>query len=636
MEPRLARRRGGLSRDVGQRRAGAILAGTQPLVRPAPRSAMFFPLVVLVAVLPGLYALRCWDLNPPGPWWGLRGLVVLEGRWFDQVPAGAGMGPQAEARAFRDVALQPPLYAWLEAVGLALSPHRAPLATILPSYAAGALVVVLVYLLGRTWRGAGCALTAAVLTGFNRDLLVQMQQASPTTLGLAGILGALLAYFRHLRANERDRRGWVVLGGLALGVSLLSVRGLALAAVPIVVLHRAYLGADRAPAGRPGGWWRAWRGDQSLGAGAVALALGLVLAAPWHAAMAARYGPAFGEALVAPFYNPPTVRPSLPYLLMALAPAILPLGLFGAGRAVRRALTAEVDDRETVGGVFAVLWLAVAALLPALWPGGPRPALGLFLLLPLNLLAAEVMTDLANRRTGVRSLAWLAPTTALTVAWWASSGLRDAIACLAEGRRLDPAMALGLHLALDLLVGAVLLIRGLNRWAHHRDDRRRAVLGGFLLAVLGVTVASGIREVRFRHRETSDLLTLRRIILRRQAVKPFDLVAVVGPDHPREGPDERARPGGRLRFLLRSTLPSLAQIDLPRADDLLNLPDGQRLVILAGLEQRLPYAIQAQLGLEAIHPGRSGILDAFATVHDTHGKDEARRPPRGGRDDRLR
>ena len=39
-------------------------------------------------------------------------------------------------------------------------------------------------------------------------------------------------------------------------------------------------------------------------------------------------------------------------------------------------------------------------------------------------------------------------------------------------------------------------------------------------------------------------------------------------------------------------------------------------MILAGTEQRLPYAVQSSLGLEAIHPGRSGVLDAFATAHD--------------------
>src|SRR4051794_20119317 len=170
MEPRLA----GRVRGRSGRRREEFAPGARPLVRPRPRSAMFFPLVVLVAVLPGLYALRSWDLTPPGPWWGLRGLAVLEGRVLDQVPAAASMGPAAEARSYRAVALQPPLYAWLEAVSLYFSADHAPLATILPSYAAGALVVVLVYWHGRLWRGRGLGLTAAVLTGFNRDLLVQM------------------------------------------------------------------------------------------------------------------------------------------------------------------------------------------------------------------------------------------------------------------------------------------------------------------------------------------------------------------------------------------------------------------------------------------------------------------------------
>src|SRR5439155_26112699 len=88
----------------------ALTAQARPLVAPAPRSGMFFPLVVLVAVLPGLYALNSWDLTPPGPWWGLRGLAVLDGRVFDQVPAASEIMPAPEARAYRTVALQPPLY----------------------------------------------------------------------------------------------------------------------------------------------------------------------------------------------------------------------------------------------------------------------------------------------------------------------------------------------------------------------------------------------------------------------------------------------------------------------------------------------------------------------------------------------
>src|SRR5438067_13903216 len=106
MEPGLATQ----PRVEARGRLAGVLAPARPLVRPAPRSAMFFPLVVLVAVLPGLYALNNWDLTPPGPWWGLRGLAVLDGLVVDQVPAAASIGPELEARAFRAVAFQPPLY----------------------------------------------------------------------------------------------------------------------------------------------------------------------------------------------------------------------------------------------------------------------------------------------------------------------------------------------------------------------------------------------------------------------------------------------------------------------------------------------------------------------------------------------
>jgi hypothetical protein len=118
--------------------------------------------------------------------------------------------------------------------------------------------------------------------------------------------------------------------------------------------------------------------------------------------------------------------------------------------------------------------------------------------------------------------------------------------------------------------------------------------------------------------ETRELMNLRAAVLLRHRARPFRSIAVVGPDldHPLvEGPT----PGGRLRFLLRSTLPGIPEVDLTRTDQLLALeaPDGPRLVILVGPDHRLSYALQSQLVLEAIHPtqtGRSGLLDAFATT----------------------
>jgi hypothetical protein len=242
----------------------------------------------------------------------------------------------------------------------------------------------------------------------------------------------------------------------------------------------------------------------------------------------------------------------------------------------------------------------------------------LFLLVPLNLLAASAVSDLATRKVPVRTLTWLAPATAVTVVWWLSANLSNAVQDLIHGRA-DAATALGLHVALDILVIAVWLTRKLDRWARRRDDRQRRVLAGFLLFVTVVTVAAGCREVLFRHQETEELLKLRTVILWRNRERPFTLVAVVGPEAFRQATDGGPGPGGRLRFILRTALPHLPQIDLEKSEDLLTLPDpqGQRLVIITGSDQRLLYAVQSRLGLEAIHPGRMGVLDAFATASST-------------------
>ncbi len=89
-----------------------------------------------------------------------------------------------------------------------------------------------------------------------------------------------------------------------------------------------------------------------------------------------------------------------------------------------------------------------------------------------------------------------------------------------------------------------------------------------------------------------------------------------GPDATSAGFSEGPSPGGRLRFILRSALPHLPQRDLTDIAQLFDLPEGQRLVILAGTEQHLAGADRFRLGLESIHPGRSGILDAYATARD--------------------
>jgi hypothetical protein len=632
--------RGPVLWDEGRGRAWdrstvAVAPPARPLFRPAPRSAMVFPLVVLVAVLPGLLALNAWDLTPPGPLWGLRGLAVLDGMVLDQVPASAGIRPVQEAAAYRAVAFQPPLYAWLEAALFWLGGNRDPMASVLPSYVAGGLAVVLVYLHARLWRGAGLGLTAAVLVGFNQNLLLRMQEATPSTLALCGVLAVLLAYCWHERVTAESMRpwpwagptAWAAVGGLAMGLALLVMGGLALIAIPIVVLHQYYLrGASppSPPGARPRRWRLSWRDTPGRVNALLALAIAMGVAVPWFVLMVRAHGWAAIAALRVPPERLLVDRGlGLPARLIELAPVTLPLGLVGAVRAIRLALVDESNSRESVGGSFWVIWLTVAALAPTVWPGGPQSAFDLVLLVPLSLLAAQTIADLVNRRIPVRTLTWLAPATAVSVAWWSSASLRNAIDDVFHARA-DSATALGLHLALDLVVVSVWLIYALDRWARRRDDRQRRVLAAFLLVVMVVTAVDGILEVLFRHGIDRDLLALRTMILRRNRDNPFQVVAVVSPPSSitaragggagavpiSEGPS----PGGRLRFILRTALPHLPQLDLGDIAELLNLPDGQRLIILAGTDQGLNRTIVSKLGLEAIHPGRSGILDAYATA----------------------
>ncbi len=242
-------------------------------------------------------------------------------------------------------------------------------------------------------------------------------------------------------------------------------------------------------------------------------------------------------------------------------------------------------------------------------------------LVPLSLLAAQTIADLANRRVSVRALIGLAPATAMSIAWWASKDLSKAVDDLMH-YRADAATALGLHLSLDLVVASVWIIGALYRWARRRDDRQRSILVVFLLVMSVITVLVGLREVLFRHSETHDLLSLRTMILRRNRDVPFEMVAVVsslwsGPA--RSGADlyaGRPVPGGRLRFILKTALPQVPQRDLNAIDELTSLPEGQRLIVLAGKEQRLSSADQVSLGMETIHPGRTGVLDAYATARN--------------------
>lgn len=600
-------------------------AQARPLIPPGPRATIFLPLAVLASILPGLYALRHWDLTPPGPWWGMRGLAILEGHWFDQVPL-PGVGPPTDAVAYRHTAMQPPLYAWLEAAALWLSGARAPIATVVPSFAAGAVAVLLIFAVGRRWGRPALGLLAAVLTAFNPTLLMQMQCAAPRTLGLATVAAVVWAYCRACVARSMRRKlWWTLVSGLCLALALLAVGPFALVSVAIIVTHRILIGVEPRPLAR----LRSWRALRPIiveratpwALGAVAVGCALGVAGCWYGPMSARYGVPFWSAVFAGSERAVREFGSGFSSLFLLAPATTALGLVGFTRAVRRIRSAErgADDPATLGSALWVAWFVVILAVLVLVPERTAVLARLTLLAPLNVLAAQTMLDLADRRYSSRALIWIAPATALSLIWSALPELRGALFDMSQGRRPSAGMSLALHLGFDMLVVMGLAIRGFDRWTRSNDARRRSLIGGFLIGVMGFTFVMGLREVQFRHRETTELLALRDAIVRRHIERPLSLLAVVSsegdPTRRADAGDDLplAQPGGRLRFILRSALPNLAQLDLANVKDLRGLPDSERLVVLAGTGARLSYALQARLRLDVLHQGASGVLAAYAT-----------------------
>ena len=156
-----------------------------------------------------------------------------------------------------------------------------------------------------------------------------------------------------------------------MGLALLSLGGLALIVVPIILLHQYYLTAGQPPP--PGARARRWRWRPgSPGAShpgrlnaLVATAVALAVALPWFIMMVRSHGwQAIAALRVPPERLLADFAQTLPGRLVELAPVTLPLGLFGAVRAVRNALVDEAESRESVGGALWVIWLAVACLAP--------------------------------------------------------------------------------------------------------------------------------------------------------------------------------------------------------------------------------------------------------------------------------
>lgn len=640
--------------------------GPRPLVRPSAHSVMFGPLAVLLAILPGLYGLTHWDLTPPGPWWGLRGLAVLDQRlWLDQSPMSESISGTVDYNALRNIALQPPLYAWAEAALVYLSPSRSPLATVLPSYIGGVALILFVYLQGRVWLGPGAAMLAAWLFAFHIRTLDAMQRAGPATLASAALVGSIQCYSLHIQAGQSGRiRGRILYAmgcGFCLGVSLMCVGLIGLSIIPIICLHQIALNAGESPLERPRHWSGVWRLAPGIFYGASALSVAMLIAAPWHVWMGLVHSGEFFMTLLEPSRTfGPVNRGPVGHLLEA-APVALPLAIFSAWASFKGTFDEgpaegspndhltrprwqenayrDEEEKSQTGLLLWTIWAFVTLGLSVYWPLGPQNTLNLSLAAPLALLSGQTLSALTRRRVSSRILIRLVPLMATGLAWWNWEGLRQSVARLQqEAWNADQLGELAPLLKGIVIIALVWVCCVLIwRWGRDSEQRSRLALGLFIVGILGLQATMGINELRFRHLISRQLLDLREAIVKRDneaAIQHIHIVGTISPealaslrpellDPPPKNaiafpPLRRNAPGidpaGRLRFILRSALPRVPQTAHETIDTLFEAPAGQRLVIFVGPENRLSIADQSRLALEPIHPGLPKILTVFASL----------------------
>lgn len=637
-------------------------AGPRPLVTFTSRTAMFAPLAVIIAILPGLYGLTNWDLTPPGPWWGLRGFAATDSNlWLDQSPMAEAINGSTEAEALRWVTMSPPLYAWLEAVTSILSPSRSPVTTVLPAYFAGTLLVYLVYLHGKTWVSPGAALFGTFIFGLTQTATSAMQRAGPATLASFMFVASLEFYSRHILAGERGRiRGRILYAmgcGACIGLCLMSVGLIGLAILPIIGMHQLALNAGETPVERARHWYEAWRLVPGLFYGLVALSVALVIAAPWHVWMTLVHQSYFWFAQIEPT-RPLGLSNRGPFgQLVETTPVFLVLSLFIAIRTIRLNLqdsrSPSIDDNYLTKPVWLseriavenektrnglLLWTIWALLMLALsvyWPLGPQNTLGLLITVPVSLLAGHAVRELNQRHLSARILVWVTPLTFFCLVWKLSPNFRRYVRQIQEtipGRfEINPALAAVLAVVLTMVV-IWLGGRILASWAAVYDRRSRLLLAANLVAFTVIHTILGIQEISSRHEITSQLLDLRDAIVKsnhRQMIERVYVVGAISPlslsrmpsetftSHSQQGKSAKiplgVDPAGRLRFILQTALPSVNQDNLPALDLLRQQKPTKRLVILVGPDTRISSAMLVEFGLEEIHPGVPDIFQAFAS-----------------------
>lgn len=523
---------------------------TTPLFRVLDNASVMTPLLLVLAILPGLYALENRTLDESAARWGLRSLDVFSASQAAASPSDATFAPTEPLR------YQPPLGTWLTAAAMSILGPSYPVGLVVTSYLATLALVLIVYLLCQRLMGVHCAFWTTVLLSCHGPLLIQLQNPAPCSVAIFFAVLTFWAFVAHRQQAEGLMSFKLLIGGFALGQCLLSGGPLSFIVVAVLLVHVFGLRGEsvsgrKGPKSERRTVWSGWPALWSL---FMLVFTAFLLGGWWVPMMVWRDGMEFWTGWLTggttPFDKAEVVTgsgfqnvliPQAAREFIHLQGGLLGLSLLGCWCAIRE-LWRTVDEARRRRLQFLVAWAGGALLIwttlmrntttaefsVALWKG--------FLLVPLVVFAAFAIEEISMRRV---SVAVVLGCTSLSFVGMHFMSIRPGtLDGGVPGAGINMVISSGV-VVLAIMIALVWLIR---LYVRDHDSQQRALIAVLLVVPIVMNAAQGLLGVRLRTNEDTTLAECRREYA---SINDVDTCAVVS-----ESP-----PPVQLWYMLRSRWP---------------------------------------------------------------------------------
>lgn len=249
------------------------------------RTSAFTPLILVCCVFPALQLLTTPALDDEAAIWGLRALAVGNASTVNEILR-PGMNESGQPLVF-----QPPLAAWVNGIVVrALTPSHPFACTLAPLVATAGAIWVLTRLAKRIG-GVNTALSSAILMCSFPPTLKMAISPSNESIGFLFLLVSVFSFQKHLEEKLNVFSFQLLLGGIAWGLSILTIGPIAFLVPLLFIFHAANLRAaiptESHPANSSDQMNQRWPVIRSI---AIIAGIGVAIGAWWEIMMLSKHG----------------------------------------------------------------------------------------------------------------------------------------------------------------------------------------------------------------------------------------------------------------------------------------------------------------------------------------------------------